>query len=169
MVDIIDESTFEYIPQNSFDLMVGGFTWDLEFTWQPLSDSNIAHRYTSSSPLITPTISGGLVAIDKMYFKKLGMYDEGFEIWGRENLELSFKTWMCGGRLEILPCSHVGHVFRDRIPYTGLPGSLKRNTIRLAKVSYLYILLLGKEGIGCCYWYPLSRLSSGWQNRKNIL
>jgi polypeptide N-acetylgalactosaminyltransferase len=43
---------------------------------------------------------------------------------------------MCGGTLEIIPCSHVGHVFRKRSPYSwGTGGNvLKRNSIRVAEV-----------------------------------
>lgn len=67
---------------------------------------------------------------------KLGLYDPGFDIWGSENLELSFKTWMCGGSLEIIPCSHVGHVFRKKSPYQWRTGVdvIKINTIRLVEV-----------------------------------
>lgn len=45
---------------------------------------------------------------------------------------------MCGGIIEYVPCSHVGHVFRTERPY-GFPGksafsTITYNTVRMAKV-----------------------------------
>ena len=43
---------------------------------------------------------------------------------------------MCGGTLEIIPCSHVGHIFRKRSPYSWKTGVnvVKKNSVRVAEV-----------------------------------
>ena len=47
-----------------------------------------------------------------------------------------FQIWQCGGRLEIVPCSRVGHIFRNRRPYGSPSGedTMTKNSMRVAKV-----------------------------------
>lgn len=136
VIDVIDDDTLEYHYRDSGGVNVGGFDWNLQFNWHAVPDhEKVRHSHTAEA-VRSPTMAGGLFSIDKDFFEKLGTYDSGFDIWGGENLELSFKTWMCGGTLEIVPCSHVGHIFRKRSPYKWRSGVnvLRRNSIRLAEV-----------------------------------
>ncbi|XP_046740715.1 putative polypeptide N-acetylgalactosaminyltransferase 9 isoform X1 [Diprion similis] len=136
VIDVIDDSTLEYHWRDSGGVNVGGFDWNLQFNWHAVPEREKKKHQNSAEPVWSPTMAGGLFSIDRAFFERLGTYDSGFDIWGGENLELSFKTWMCGGTLEIVPCSHVGHIFRKRSPYKWRSGVnvLKRNSIRLSEV-----------------------------------
>ncbi|XP_066253787.1 putative polypeptide N-acetylgalactosaminyltransferase 9 [Euwallacea similis] len=136
VIDVIDDTTLEYVFHDSNGVNVGGFDWNLQFNWHAVPQHERKRHKDTAEPVWSPTMAGGLFSIDREFFRKLGTYDDGFDIWGGENLELSFKTWMCGGTLEIVPCSHVGHIFRKRSPYKWRKGVnvLRRNSVRLADV-----------------------------------
>ncbi|KAI7798552.1 polypeptide N-acetylgalactosaminyltransferase 4 [Triplophysa rosa] len=131
VIDTIDWNTFEFYMQTD-EPMVGGFDWRLTFQWHSVPEIDRKRRKTRIAPIRSPTMAGGLFAVSKAYFEYLGTYDMGMEVWGGENLELSFRVWQCGGSLEIHPCSHVGHVFPKKAPYAR--SNFLQNTVRAAEV-----------------------------------
>ncbi|GIY00132.1 polypeptide N-acetylgalactosaminyltransferase 5 [Caerostris darwini] len=138
VIDIIHDETFQYV--RSFELHWGAFNWELHFRWYPVGERELLNRRNDTTvPFRTPVMAGGLFAIDKTYFEEIGRYDEKMDIWGGENIEMSFRIWQCGGSIEIAPCSHVGHVFRKSSPYTfprpgGVGAVLYQNLARAAAV-----------------------------------
>uniref|UniRef100_A0A8C7I0P1 Polypeptide N-acetylgalactosaminyltransferase n=1 Tax=Oncorhynchus kisutch TaxID=8019 RepID=A0A8C7I0P1_ONCKI len=151
IIDVISDETFEYMAGS--DMTYGGFNWKLNFRWYPVPQREMDRRKGDRTlPLRTPTMAGGLFSIDRTYFDEIGTYDPGMDIWGGENLEMSFRIWQCGGSLEIITCSHVGHVFRKATPYS-FPGGtgqvINKNNRRLAEVwmdgfkDFFYIISPG--------------------------
>lgn len=107
IIDIIKYDTFEYQGGTSSR---GGFNWQFNYVQLPLLKEE---EKALPKPHNNPVMNGGLFAIRRDYFWHLGGYDEGLEIWGAEQYELSFKIWLCGGRLLEVPCSRVGHLYRS--------------------------------------------------------
>ncbi|KAF3841157.1 hypothetical protein F7725_007019 [Dissostichus mawsoni] len=132
MIDVIDHDNFGYETQAG-DAMRGAFDWEMYYKRIPIP--NELQKNDPSEPFESPVMAGGLFAVDRKWFWELGGYDTGLEIWGGEQYEISFKVWMCGGRMEDIPCSRVGHIYRKYVPYK-VPGgvSLARNLKRVAEV-----------------------------------
>ncbi|KAM7301020.1 polypeptide N-acetylgalactosaminyltransferase 1-like [Ixodes scapularis] len=92
IIDIVDEHSLEYKGKGAEYFMLGGFNWKGEFVWIDLPSSLEVTRETRVEPVKTPTMAGGLFAIDRQYFWESGFYDDEMEGWGGENLEMSFRA-----------------------------------------------------------------------------
>ncbi|XP_034104572.1 N-acetylgalactosaminyltransferase 6 [Drosophila albomicans] len=141
-IDVIDHSNFNYRAQDEGQR--GGFDWEFYYKRLPLTAEDLKHP---AEPFKSPVMAGGLFAISTEFFWELGGYDEGLDIWGGEQYELSFKIWMCGGQMFDAPCSRVGHIYRgprNHVPSPRKGDYLHKNYKRVAEVwmdeykNYLY-------------------------------
>mmetsp|Transcript_47072 Transcript_47072/g.108776 ORF Transcript_47072/g.108776 Transcript_47072/m.108776 type:complete len:421 (+) Transcript_47072:169-1431(+) len=126
------------IPQNDFSQYHRGspghwrFEWNLNLIYtNPAGDAE-----SSSTPYASPATSGGIFAIKKDWWDSLEFYDHGMIGWGGDHVEATMKVWRCGGHIEIVPCSRVGHLFRDPVnrPYAVRVKQVVKNYGRLAAV-----------------------------------
>ncbi|XP_041982007.1 polypeptide N-acetylgalactosaminyltransferase 3-like [Aricia agestis] len=135
-IDLLSDDTLAYTK--SIDAHWGAFSWRLHFRWlMPSNEVLMIKAKNPSKSYPTPAMAGGLFAVRKSLFWRLGGYDEGMVIWGAENLELSWRAWQCGARVEITSCSRVGHIFRRHSPYKypgGVAKVLNSNLARAATV-----------------------------------
>ena len=122
------------------------FDWTGNFGYVTINDKGVSNV----DPVLSPLMTGGVFAMNRLLFWRNGGYDSGrMAGWGGENFELSFKTWLCGGRLDVVPCSHVAHLdrdFKDR-PYGNPEASQYINMMRIANIwmdnykSYIFAFL----------------------------
>uniref|UniRef100_A0A182J581 Polypeptide N-acetylgalactosaminyltransferase n=1 Tax=Anopheles atroparvus TaxID=41427 RepID=A0A182J581_ANOAO len=141
-IDWLNETTLalQAGPSNG---LYGAFDWNLSFQWRSrydriLRSGSSPQHENALEPFDSPIMAGGLFCIAKEFFARLGWYDPGLEVYGGENMELSFKVWMCGGAIKIVPCSRVGHIQKRNHPYIGNYHREReltmKNTLRVAEV-----------------------------------
>lgn len=131
VIDVIDWKTLQY---SASKLQRGVLDWKLDFRWEPLREQELKALPSPISPVRSPMVPREVVAVDRHYFQNTGAYDPLLSLWGSENLEMSFKTWLCGGSVEILPCSRVGHIYQSQD--AGLrtdPEVILKNKVRIAE------------------------------------
>ena len=98
------------------------FTWALGIVWGGGSRSD------DYSP-----ITMGMFATSKEWWSQ-GAMDEGMGRWGGENIEISLRTWLCGGQIRVAKDSFVAHAFRAKFPYKVNNNDITRNLLRVAMV-----------------------------------
>ncbi|XP_058856730.1 polypeptide N-acetylgalactosaminyltransferase 17-like isoform X2 [Acipenser ruthenus] len=87
------------------------------------------------TPSWTPAMIGCSFVVNRKFFREIGLLDPGMDVYGGENIELGIKVWLCGGSMEVLPCSRVAHIERWKKPYHNNIGYFtKRNSLRVAEV-----------------------------------
>ncbi|XP_037816941.1 polypeptide N-acetylgalactosaminyltransferase 1 [Lucilia sericata] len=145
IIDVIDAQDFKYNTNGYKSFQVGGFQWSGHFDWITVSNRERKRQQRECKendldvcPTYSPTMAGGLFAIDRSYFWEIGSYDEQMDGWGGENLEMSFRIWQCGGTIETIPCSRVGHIFRDFHPYK-FPNNRDTHGINTARMALVWM------------------------------
>lgn len=110
IIDNIEYVKFSYYENDRGNLGSRGvFDWHLGYQKLPRFPVDDNRKL---DPFTTPIMTGGVFMIRKDYFFEIGPYDKKLLIWGGENLEMSFKVNLCGGKLLEVPCSRIGHMFR---------------------------------------------------------
>ncbi|CAL1532146.1 unnamed protein product [Lymnaea stagnalis] len=103
--DVVDHLTFQYssLPE----LYRVGFDWSLQYRWEGVPFSYQV-RPDPTSIFRSPVTTGSVIAMRRDFFTWLGQYDT--TTWARdlEDMDLSLRAWLCGGQVEIIPCSRVG-------------------------------------------------------------
>lgn len=128
----------DYIPSRNWTQYFPAIPGQWRYEW----DFNLI--YNNPAQLIqdthevyeSPGTSGGILVMRKDWFQELGLFDPEMYEWGGDHFELTMKVWRCGGHIEIVPCSRIGHLFRDEKvrPYGVRVWQVIHNFARLAKV-----------------------------------
>ncbi|KAK1875713.1 Polypeptide N-acetylgalactosaminyltransferase 5 [Dissostichus eleginoides] len=113
VIEVVSDKDMSYMLVDNFQR--GIFKWPLVFGWSALPEEYIKKNNMSISDPIR-CLEASLTCCLILPFEQI---------------------WMCGGEIEIIPCSRVGHIFRGQNPYKfpkDRQKTVERNLARVAEV-----------------------------------
>lgn len=130
------------------DGLVAAFDWALQPRWEPLNPTTSARRVQVAAgtteaeavEAMSPA-APGVFAVTASYLKELGRFDAslyGTSYSPSEAIELSLRTWLCGGVVLKARCSRVAHqasnLFGDApVGYGVTQASVDETALNLAQ------------------------------------
>lgn len=105
---------------------------------QVMNEKVEAKWITTNPREITPValVPGGCVAFRAEVFKEIGGFNKGFQVWGLEDLEISYRTWIMGYSCVVNPSVKILHVFRQAHPYRVSMDHVNYNLLYMAFVHF---------------------------------
>ncbi|XP_060885241.1 probable polypeptide N-acetylgalactosaminyltransferase 8 [Labrus mixtus] len=133
LTPVFDKVHFDDLTLTPYRTYAHGFDWALWCMYESFRPEWYALN-DESQPGKSPSVMGILIA-DRKFFGEIGSLDGGMKIYGGENVELAIRVWLCGGSIEVIPCSKIAHIERYNKPYLpDLSSMVKRNALRVAEV-----------------------------------
>uniref|UniRef100_A0A3Q0QXS1 Polypeptide N-acetylgalactosaminyltransferase n=1 Tax=Amphilophus citrinellus TaxID=61819 RepID=A0A3Q0QXS1_AMPCI len=133
LTPVFDKVNYDDLTLTPYGSAAHGFDWALWCMYESFGPEWYTLK-DESQPGKSPSVMGILVA-DRKFFGEIGSLDGGMKIYGGENVELGIRVWLCGGSIEIIPCSKIAHIERASKPYLpDLSVMMKRNALRVAEV-----------------------------------
>ncbi|XDV24624.1 hypothetical protein PO909_028744 [Leuciscus waleckii] len=130
---VFDKVNYYDLEVINYPASAHGFDWALWCMYVAFPQKWFDQK-DPSQPGKSPSVMGILV-VDRLFFGEIGTLDGGMQVYGGENVELGIRVWLCGGSIEIVPCSKVAHIERAHKPYMpDISGVMKRNALRVAEV-----------------------------------
>jgi polypeptide N-acetylgalactosaminyltransferase len=87
-------------------------------------------RDSNPDPNQSP-ITMGMFATTKRWWHTIGGMDAELSTWGGENIEISLRTWLCGGEIRVARGSRIDHIYRSAFPYVVDTKLYHRNLARI--------------------------------------
>ncbi|XP_070763618.1 probable polypeptide N-acetylgalactosaminyltransferase 8 [Enoplosus armatus] len=130
---LFDKVHFDDLHVERYNPSSHGFDWALWCMYESFRPEWLKMQ-DESQPGKSPSVMG-IFAADRGFLGEIGGLDGGMTVYGGENVELGIRVWLCGGSVEVVPCSRIAHIERAHKPYAlDLNPAMRRNSLRVAHI-----------------------------------